>query len=101
MTKTAVNSDKQFDAWWSELDGWGFRCERCIAAFDKYLQDRRDRREFNDELYWWIKAAFEAGFEAALQTSQPVVLDDASFDAFNEVMENPPPPNEKLRALLK
>ena len=32
---------------------------------------------------------------------EPVVLDDASFDAFNAVMANPPRPNAKLRALFK
>lgn len=32
---------------------------------------------------------------------EPVVLDDASFDAFSAVMANPPPPNAKLRALFR
>jgi hypothetical protein len=32
---------------------------------------------------------------------EPVVLDDASFNAFSSVMANPPRPNAKLRALFK
>ena len=39
--------------------------------------------------------------DAKDERSEPVVLDDVSFDAFNAVMANPPPPNAKLRALFR
>lgn len=32
---------------------------------------------------------------------EPIVLDDVSFDRFSRALENPRPPNVKLRALFR
>jgi hypothetical protein len=55
-------TDKEFDAWFEELEGYSFRSERFYDDFD-YASKTKDYKI----IIQWLKTAFETGYEVGQQ----------------------------------
>ena len=51
--------EKQFDAWFEEMEGYSFRYERFWDDFD-YAKESKD----NKSMVRWLRTAFEMGYDA-------------------------------------
>ena len=51
--------EKQFDAWFEEMEGYSFRYERFWDDFD-YAKASKD----NKSMVRWLRTAFEMGYDA-------------------------------------
>ena len=49
---------ENFDAWFDEIEGYGFRSERFFQHLEAIIDDEPRRSEFITN---WMRAAFEAG----------------------------------------
>ena len=61
--REAVNAqkykiEKQFDAWFEEMEGYSFRYERFWDDFD-YAKESKD----NQLMVKWLRSAFQVGYE--------------------------------------
>ena len=52
--------EKQFDAWFEEMEGYSFRYERFWDDFD-YAKESKD----NKSMVRWLRTAFEMGYYAS------------------------------------
>ena len=58
MNAQKCKIEKQFDAWFEEMEGYSFRYERFWDDFD-YAKGSKD----NQLMVKWLRSAFQVGYE--------------------------------------
>lgn len=59
MNAKKLEIKKKFDAWFEEVEGYSFRCERFWDDFD-YAKESKDVRI----IMMWMRSSFEMGYYA-------------------------------------